>query len=273
MSLLWRDELRIALSPGRAVMVHLGKGLRRRVLDKRVEPCTRVDGETWQPAIAALKKLLDKQGGAEASVVLSSHFARYVTVPWSDAVSGEEELSALAQHRCNQVYGNLAANWEVRVSPADFGAPMLACGVERGLVDALRQCCADAGVQLGSVQPALMAAFNRWRGELAQNAGWFGMIEPGQLTLALLKNGGWCAVQSRHMEGILGEVLPSILEQECLLTDLADVPQKALIFAPEQAGYAPAAGKWTMRALKLPSCEGFSPHTDGMFGLAMCGGA
>lgn len=271
MSLLWRDELRIALSPGRAVMVRLGKGLRRRVLDKRVETCIPAEGETWQAAIAALKKLLDKQDGAEASVVLSSHFARYVTVPWSDAVSSEEELSALALHRCNQVYGNLAANWEVRVSPADFGAPMLACGVERGLLDALRQCCAEAGVQLGSVQPALMAAFNRWRGELAQNGGWFGMIEPGQLTLALVNNGGWHAVQSRRMEGTLGEVLPAALEQERLLTDMADVPQKALIFAPEQAGYAPAAGKWTMRALKLPSREGFSPHTDGMFGLAMCG--
>ena len=272
MSLLWRDELRIALSPERAVMVRLGKGLRRRVLDKRVESCVPAESESWQPSIVALKKLLDKQGGAEANVVLSSHFARYVTVPWSDAVSSEEELSALALHRCNQVYGNLAANWEVRVSPADFGAPMLACGIERGLLEALRQCCADAGVRLGSVQPALMAAFNRWRGELSQNGGWFGMVEPGQLTLALVKNGGWYAVQSRRMEGALGEVLPGVLEQERLLTDLADVPQKALIFAPEQAGYAPAAGKWAMRALKLPSREGFSPHTDGMFGLAMCGG-
>ena len=273
MSLLWRDELRIALSPERAVMVRLGKGLRRRVLDKRVEPCIPVDGGIWQPAISALKKLLDKQTGAEANVVLSSHFARYVIVPWSDAVSGEAELSALAQHRSNQVYGNLAANWEVRVSPAGFGAPMLACGVERGLLDALRQCCTDTGVQLGSVQPALMAAFNLWRGELPKDGGWFGMVEPGQLTLALLKNGGWCAVQSRRMEGALGEVLPAALEQERLLADLADVPQKALIFAPEQAGYAPAAGKWAVRTLKLPSREGFAPHTDGMFGLAMCGGA
>lgn len=274
MSPLWRDELRIALSPERAAMVRLGKGLRRRVMDKRIEHCAVAEGEeAWQGAVAALKKLLEKQAGADALVVLSSQFARYVTVPWSDAISGEDELLALAQHRCAQVYGTLAAHWEVRISPAEFAAPMLACGVERGLLDALRQACADAGVRLVSVQPALMAAFNRWRGELSREGGWFGIAEAGQLTLALAGNGGWHAVHSRRMESALGETLPAALEQERLLADMANVPQKALIFAPEQAGFAPAAGKWAVRSLKLPSREGFSPHTDGLFGLAMCAGA
>jgi hypothetical protein len=267
----WRNVLRIALSPERVTLVRLGKGLRPRVTDKRVETCMPVEGETWQTAITALKKLLDKQTGAVATVVLSSHFARYVTVPWSDDVSGDEELTALARHRYSQVYGT-AANWEVRVSAADYAAPMLASGMEQGLLGALQQSCAQAGVRLDSVQPALMAAFNRWRGELPQDGGWFGIAESGYLTLALAKNGGWHGVQSRRLDGALGEVLPVVLEQERLLASLDSVPQYALVYAPEQAGLTPAAGKWSIRALKLPRQDGFSPLADGLFGLAMCGG-
>lgn len=230
-------------------------------------------GGGWQPAIAALGKLLEKQGSADASVVLSGPFARYLIVPWSDAVSGEEELTALARHRCGQVYGPLAGDWEVRLSIGGFGAPMLACGVERGLLEALRQACEAAGVRLASVQPALMAAFNHWRGEMS-GGGWFGIAEAGRLTLALAYQGGWHAVHSRHLDGPLAEVVPGVLEQELLLASLDDAPRRALLFAPEQAGFSLAAtGNWTVRALKLAAYDGFSPHTDAAFGLAMSGGA
>lgn len=271
MSPSWRNTLRIALSPERVTLVRVGKGLRPRVTEKRVEACIPGEGETWQAAITALKKLLDKQTGAVATVVLSSHFARYVTVPWSADVSSDEELTALAQHRYSQVYGT-AANWEVRVSPANYAAPMLASGMEQALLGALQQSCAQAGVRLNSVQPALMAAFNCWHGELPQAGGWFGIAESGYLTLALAKNGGWHGVHSRRLDGALGEVLPVLLEQECLLANLDSVPQHALIYAPEQAALTPVAGKWSIRALRLPGQNGFSPLVDGMFGLAMCGG-
>lgn len=270
MSPLWRDQLCISLSPDRVDLVRLGKGLRRRVTAKLSEPCEA--GQGWQPAIAAMNRLLAKQGNADVGVVLSSRFAHPVIVPWSDAVSGKEELGALAQHRCSQVYGTLAADWEVRVSPNRFGVPMLACGVERALLGALRQVCAGPGLRLVSVQPLLMAAFNRWSGSVSDNGGWFGIAEGGRLTLALACDGGWHAVQSRQFDGALAEVLPGMLEQEKLLADLADVPRTAWIFAPEQPNLAVSGGgKWSVRVLKLPALEGYSPHGDAAFGFALAG--
>lgn len=270
MSPLWRDQLHIALSPNRVDLVRLGKGLRRRVTAKLSEPCEA--GQGWQPAIAAMNRLLAKQGNADVGVVLSSRFAHYVIVPWSDAVSGAEELGMLAQHRCSQVYGTLATDWEVRVSPNKFGVPMLACGVERALLGALRQTCAGAGLRLVFVQPLLMAAFNRWSGSVDDKGGWFGIAEGGRLTLALAHGGGWHTVQNRHFDGVLAEALPGILEQEQLLADLADVPRAAWVFAPELPNLAVAGGgKWSVRVLKLPAMEGFSPHGDAAFGLALAG--
>lgn len=270
MSPSWRDQLCISLSPDRVDLVRLGKGLRRRVTAKLSEPCEA--GPGWQPAIAAMNKLLVAQGNADVGVVLSSRFAHYVIVPWSDAVSGTVELDMLARHRCSQVYGALAADWEVRVSPNKFGTPMLACGMERALLGELRQTCDRAGLHLVSVQPLLMAAFNCWSGSVNDNGGWFGVAEGGRLTLALAHGGGWHAVQNRHVDGVLAAALPGMLEQEKLLTDLADVPRTAWIFAPEQPNLAVSGGgKWSVRALKLPALEGYSPHGDAAFGLALAG--
>lgn len=270
MSPLWRDQLLIALSPDRVDLVRLGKGLRRRVTAKLSVPCEA--GLGWQPAIAAMNKLLAKQGNADVGVVLSSRFAHYVIVPWSDAVSGTEELGMLARHRCSQVYGTLAADWEVHVSPSKFGVPMLACGMERALLGALRQTCEGARLHLVSVQPLLMAAFNRWSGSVNDNGGWFGIAEGGRLTLALAHGGGWHAVQSRHIDGALAAALAGMLEQEKLLAGLADVPRTAWIFAPEQPNLAVSGdGKWSVHVLKLPALEGYSPHGDAVFGLALAG--
>ena len=269
MSLLWRDQICISLSPNRVDLVRLGKGLRRSVIAKHSESC---EGPGWQPALAAMSKLLAKQERADVGVVLSSRFAHAVTVPWSDAVSGAEELAMLARHRCSQVYGVLASDWEVRVSPNQFGAPMLACGVERTLLAALHQCCEGTGQRLVSVQPSLMAAFNRWRKNVSEQGGWFGIAEGGRLTLALAHGGGWHGVQSRQIDGELAEDLPVMLEQEKLLAQLADVPRTAWIFAPEQPGLSLAAGgKWSAHFLKLPALKGFSPRDDAMFGLALAG--
>lgn len=272
MSRLWRDQLRIALSPGRVELVRLGKGLRRKVLAMQSEACAPAPG--WQAALNTLNRLLAGQGGADVVIVLSSAFARHVIVPWSDELSGKQELATLAQHRFSQVYGPQTSDWEVRVDAGRFGVPMLASGVERALPAALRQSCSARGLRLASVQPALMAAFNRWHRLPRERGGWFGLAEGGLLTLALLHGGGWHAVQSRHYEGALAEALADRLEQAQRLADLADVPRTAWIFAPQEASLAlPVGHKWTLHALELPPVAGGLPQGEAACGLALAGEA
>lgn len=267
----FRDQLRIGIEPGQITLARIGKGLRRRVLEKCIEVYESHEAETWMAACTALKKLLSKQSGAEAQIVLSNHFVRYVVVPWNDAVSSDEELSAIARHRFNQVYGDLASNREVRVSQSAFGAPMLACSMERGLLAALRQTCQESGVRLTLIQPALMSVFNHWRAQVKDDGCWFGIVEPGRILLSLNFRGGWHAIQSRRLAGNSADDVIAVLDRERMLAGVAEAPQKVLLFSTTYSNYPPIDGNWSIRALKLSAIDGFSPHSDAAFSLALSG--
>jgi hypothetical protein len=193
--------------------LRIGLGARRVIVScgKAVE-LQGADG--WHAALEALPGILKAHPSREASVVLADQFVRYALLPWSEAVKTREQWLGLARHRFSALHGAVAAEWDVHVTETAPRGPRLACAVDRELLERLAATCLDAGVNLLSVQPFLVAAFNRIRGQIGHESCWIVVEEPGRLTLALIQRGVWIAIRSRRGDERWRTVLPEILERE-----------------------------------------------------------
>ena len=220
MSLSWlkRKHLRIGLGAKR-VMVSGAKAVELPSADD------------WRPAVEALPEILKSHKSREASVVLADQFVRYALLPWNEAVKSPAQWLALARHRFSALHGAAAAEWNVKVTDTAPRGPRLACAVDGGLVDGLAGCFAGAGVKLVSVQPFLVAAFNRIRQMVGNASCWIVVEEPGRLTLALIQRGAWVAIRSRRSDERWRVALPEILEREGAFLGLNEACTRVIVCA------------------------------------------
>ena len=220
MSLSWlkKKPLRIGLGAKR-IMVSGGKAIELQA------------GEDWRGALGALPEVLKAHRGSEASVVLADQFARYALLQHNDAVRTNEQWLALARHRFGALHGAVAADWEVKVTQtAPLGA-RLACAVDRELIEQLAGVFVAGSIKLISVQPFLVAAFNRIRKTVGNGSCWIVVEEPGRLTLALLQRGAWVAIRSRRSDDRWRVVLPEILERESAFLGLDEPCTRVIVCA------------------------------------------
>jgi hypothetical protein len=218
-SLSWlkKKPLRIGLGAKR-IMVSGGKAIE-------------LAGDDWRGAVNALPELLKAHKGVEASVVLADQFARYALLPHNDAIKTPAQWLALARHRFSALHGPIAAEWEVKVTQtAPLGARM-ACAVDRELIERLAGVFVASSVKLISVQPFLVAAFNRIRQTVGNGSCWIVVEEPGRLTLALLQRGAWVAIRSRRSDERWRMVLPEILERESAFLGLDQPCTRVIVCA------------------------------------------
>jgi hypothetical protein len=272
-SLLWRDQVRVLLCPDRLVVVRLARGLRRRVVAKQIFPCPGA-GPDWQPALSALAEVLKQAPwqNADATVILSGWFASYLLLPPSDAILDDQERQALARHVCTRTYGEAAASLELRLSEGSLrGGTVVSC-VEKELLRDLRSVFAASSLKLASVQPALMGAFNAWRRKRDSGAQWLALVESGTLCLALLHQGDWKTLRVKRLAGDWAQELPMLLRRERLSNAIAQEAKTVSVCLAEGPEAAlPAADEWTFRHLQLRSVPGFTPPTDGHYGMALAG--
>ncbi len=222
MSLLWRNPQRrlglcsdrLFLSKNRTIPVQPG-----------------ADAAEWRAAVEALPGILLSLKCREVSVVLADQFVRYALLPWNAAIKSEEQWIALARHRLAAIHGAVAAEWEVRLADTAPMGPRLACAVDRGLVEALASVFVAANVRLASVQPFLIAAFNRIRKHIGNGSCWLVVEEPGRLTLAFIQRGVWIAIRSRRADQRWREMLPEIIERESAFLALAAPCTRVIVCA------------------------------------------
>lgn len=273
MSLLWRDQVRIVLCPDRLIAVRLGRGLRRKVAAKQVFPFPGEAGD-WKAALAMLAVVLKQPSwkNADAVIILSSRFARYQLLPWSEAVLNDAERQALARHMFMQTYGESAASLELRIGDASFGAHSVVAGVERELLAGIEAVFNETSLKLVSIQPYLMSAFNGWRSRLSRDAQWFALIEPGMICAALLHRGGWHRLRVKQVSESRLEELQRMLHRERISDGVAENAKKVSVYMPDDQEIAlPAGADWSFTRLQLPPVPGFSPAQDGLYGMTLAG--
>ena len=210
MSLLWRNkQLRFGLAPDRIY-----------VSGARAIELAANDG-SWHAPVQALESSLGGMKG-EAAVVLADQFVRYALLPWNPTLKTEEQWLALARHRFGAIHGASSAQWDLKVTETAPMGPRLVCAVERSLIEALAAKFVAEKIALVSVQPFLVAAFNRIRTHVGTGSCWIVVEEPGRLTLALIQRGAWMAIRSRRADARWREMLPDILERESAFLGLSE---------------------------------------------------
>lgn len=281
MSLLWRDELRVVMAPDQLVLVRLAwtfttRGPLRRVVLKSIADCPASGGgmDSWDAAITTLDAELSRLSGRKMSarVILSNHYLRYTVVPWNETLSDAAEEEAYARHCFRQQYGGSADQWELRLSVEPPHVPHLASAVDTRLPAALRSVFQRNGIQLTSIQPRLMAAYNNCRHTLKDVSAWFALYEPGRLCLALLQQGHWNSVRTMRIGDDWRDTLAVHLEREALLTEPDEATRAVFLWAPELGTAAlPESGRWQIHNLQPVVRSALAPEYEGRFGMALSG--
>jgi hypothetical protein len=226
-SLLWRKkQLRIGLGAKR-IMVSGGKAVELQASDH------------WRGALDALPEILKSHKNSDARVVLADQFARYALLPWNQAVKSPEQWLALARHRFGALHGAIAAEWDVKVTETTPLGARLACAVDRELIERLASSFVAAGMNLISIQPFLVGAFNRIRQTVGNASCWIVVEEPGRLTLALIQRGAWVAIRSRRSDGRWMSLLPEILERESAFLGLDQPCTRVIVCAQGECEFEP----------------------------------
>lgn len=180
-----------------------------------LEPIGPEEPQPWHGALDDFRnKVKALRGRVDVTVVLSNHFVRYAVLPGEDSAATAEETAALARFHFAKIHGDRAKAWDVRVSEG------LACAIDTALLEGLKSCFAETKARLVSVQPALMAAYNRARGRVPREGAWVILAERGRTCLARLAPRGWASVYNggetdaealieRERNRALGEPMPS----------------------------------------------------------------
>lgn len=245
MSPLWTERLEIALTPRRIALARHQRMTDRILASKTLSCRESGEGPNWQAALDTLKQALHEGAWqrAGAEIVLSNHFVRYRVLPRPNAVRAPAEVIAYAKHRLAATYGEIAHTWAVRTS-RNGSDSILAAAVDQRLVDQLRDALRAAEVRVTSVQPFLMAAFNRVRNRFGREALWYVLIEPGKSCIAAIRDGKWLAIETRRGDDALA-ALPGLLEQTALGNDnvieirrvVVDVPNLPHATMPQRDGW------------------------------------
>jgi hypothetical protein len=245
----------IGLYPDR--LLWLRHDARLRVRDRHnVAVVTKPGQPRWAAAVAALSQELAtaKAKRARATVVLSNHFVRHMLVPWSVHAADDAQRCEMARYGFARIYGPAVEDWSVQVSDGGIGAFGVASAVDRALLSAVDAAGASARVRIDSVQPHLMAAFNRFHARLGRRPHWFALVEPAALCVALLARGRWQRLVCRRSDEDWAKALCALLMQETCLGGAAAAAREVLVYAPGMAARRIGVpGEWRVRYLSPTS--------------------
>lgn len=271
MSPSWRDRHFAALRPDRVDLLRVRRGYKPLIDLKRSVPVAQ-DGEEepWIAALAAARQLLEGEGigRGDLTIVLSNHFVRYLIIPWDEQVNSIEEYESYARIAFENVFGEVARGWTLRSSAERAGTGRLAGAIDGELARGLKQ-LGGGKLRLASVQPYLMAAYNRMGQAFRKGDFFFLLAEPGRVCVLAAVGGMWRAARNQTVieDGDIGP----FVERELRLLETSDsrVPQiymHAPGFGPLKLplvhGVAP-------HVLTLPPLPGTDPESDGAYTMAM----
>ncbi len=200
-----RNEWHVGLLEDRLVIARAAGWGQRQAADVQVLPVPpqAPEAPAWQAAVAALGTWLAQQARPRLRlhVVLSARFVRWQLLAWPPQIRRPDEWAAFASLRFRETYGPVVESWRLAHPDPVPGRAVPVSAVDADLLDALQGLETTNGAKLVRVTPYLSAAFDRWRGRLGAGTTWFGVAEPGHLSLCLLHGGAWHGLRSVRCTG------------------------------------------------------------------------
>jgi hypothetical protein len=213
----WRDDALALLSPRGAALRLLPRGLRPVARLSTHLSGGKSGGEPWRAALETLAGALHTlPRRTRCRVIVSSAFTRYALLPFSTTLVDRRSNEALAEHVFRHIHGDQAASWAFRVAPAAAGHRRVACALDSALVEAVRSAAKTCGVSLEAIEPALAAAFNSGRRDLARSC-WFAQAEPERIVLGFIHDGEWVHLAAERPSGDPKTALARMIARESLL--------------------------------------------------------
>ncbi|MDE1164587.1 MAG: hypothetical protein PW845_04205 [Pseudomonas sp.] len=214
-------------------------------------------------ALDTLDRLLAEhaKGRADLCVLVSAHFSRYCLVPWSEQITSVNELQGFAQVCFEDLYGVPSQPWSIVLSAEAAGRERIASALPQDLLGRLRQLVAARGLRLRSVQPYLMAAFNRFDRSLASGDFLFVVAEPVRSVVLLAREGRWAAVRSvgcADNDAALGALISRERELQAALSER---PLNIYLHAPGRLDSLPELPGVQLRTLE----DDPAPLRDGLY--------
>lgn len=216
--------------------------------------CAESSGGSWQPALDALGRGLGTLGwkGADASVTVSNHFARFALVPDAAKLRDDDERMAAARHYLRTVYGDRAERWRLALGDAGGDGVALAAGIEPELVDGIVATLSAASLRPIAIEPFLATAFNLCRRSIRSAPTWLAVAEPGRLCLAHFDRGAWRRVRSDRVRTSLAEELPAALERSRLVDGVQGGAGRVLLVSREDERVQfPHGSDWSLETVRL----------------------
>jgi hypothetical protein len=272
-SLSLRNEVRVGLAPDHVALARVSWGWRRRIAEKRLIPLDCAKRGDWHPSIEALDEILGdaKRTRAEATVILSSHFVRHALVPWSEHLASDEEKEAWVRHHFIELYGESDVPAEYRWSEERPDELCVATAIDRELLAQIAAAFERSGLRLRSVQPYLMAAFNRWRRRIRHAPTWLVVPEAGRICICGFAGRRWQMIASQRVDSEWRADLQRVLERQILLSG-EDAPAHVLVCSPDELEPAFAyPGDLQLEIVSPRALPGYAPPSDAAYGLALAG--
>lgn len=214
MSLLWPDSRRgqrLALLPGQ---VSLG--------GKGQVSATRPTAPGWAGVLVGLDDLLrSERHAAQAQIVLSHHFCRLSLLPPPPTWLRPGETVPWLRQALAPVL-ETPEDWCFAWDPTPPGQPVPVAALPARDLEDLMALLAARGMKARGVRPWLASAWAARRGTLAGKDGWYGLLEPGRLTLARLHSGRLAGLGVRQLGPEPARDLADQLQREALMAGGAE---------------------------------------------------
>lgn len=203
MSPLWRDEVSVFVGARRVALARMRRGLRPVRVAETSATVNCVGAGDWDATGHALDEQLAQPAwrDADARIVIGDHWARYAMVPWSSALRDESERKSHARHVLASVYGEPSGGWALAISSYARASARVVSAIPTGMLEDIRSMLDARRLRIVSMQPQLVAAYNRWRHRLPRCAAWFVSVDDGILAAAHVSEDGWDLVQSIRVRG------------------------------------------------------------------------
>lgn len=225
---LRQDSLRIFMHPNHVILLRIKRNNMKRVISKRilncslsppsVEPNSENSHLIWQPALTALSGVLHDEAWANTKVqlVLSDQFTRYALIPWNERLGNQVEKQAYLRH-CFQVsYGDVAKDWDLRMSDNGLRQASIGSGVDQHLLQNIKTVFEKAKLNLSFLNPHLMIAINQARLEVRAESYWIAVVESDSVCLALIQKNQWVLVKSTYRAADISQQLLVLTERESI---------------------------------------------------------